>query len=131
MSSWCRVCEARWIDRVAGGCGLHARNASPETLPSPETTITICCFETLSLGVAEECSACACFCASNAARDARSSAKMASPWVVVTGGGSGIGRALVHHFCGSHRVLACGRRSMALRDTLRSAPHPEAVVVVR
>lgn len=50
------------------------------------------------------------------------------PWVIVTGGGSGIGRALVHHYSKSHRVLTCGRRSALLEQTRLTAPEPEAVV---
>jgi NAD(P)-dependent dehydrogenase (short-subunit alcohol dehydrogenase family) len=50
-------------------------------------------------------------------------------WVLVTGGGSGIGRALVHHFSRTHRVLTCGRRAALLEDTRDTAPFPEAVVL--
>ena len=53
-----------------------------------------------------------------------------SSWVIVTGGGSGIGRALVHHFSRSHQVLTCGRRGAQLADTHRTAPVPEAVVTL-
>lgn len=49
------------------------------------------------------------------------------PWVVITGGGSGIGRALVHHYSRTHRVLTCGRRHDALLQTRQSAPQPDAV----
>lgn len=52
-------------------------------------------------------------------------------WVVVTGGGSGIGRALVHHLCGRFSVLTCGRRGAALDETVRLAPAPAAVTAVR
>ena len=52
-----------------------------------------------------------------------------TPWVVVTGGGSGIGRALVHHFSRTNRVLTCGRRAAPLDDTRSTAPLPDAVTV--
>ncbi|EOD09137.1 hypothetical protein EMIHUDRAFT_248802 [Emiliania huxleyi CCMP1516] len=52
----------------------------------------------------------------------------AASWIVVTGGGTGIGRALVHHFSRTHRVLTCGRRPAVLRETQRSAPCPANVV---
>ena len=52
---------------------------------------------------------------------------MASSWVVVTGGGGGIGRALVHHFSRTHRVLTCGRRGEQLKETRDSAPRPSAI----
>eukprot|EP00586_Coscinodiscus_wailesii_P017710 CAMPEP_0172507070 /NCGR_PEP_ID=MMETSP1066-20121228/201057_1 /TAXON_ID=671091 /ORGANISM="Coscinodiscus wailesii, Strain CCMP2513" /LENGTH=148 /DNA_ID=CAMNT_0013284453 /DNA_START=125 /DNA_END=568 /DNA_ORIENTATION=+ len=42
-------------------------------------------------------------------------------WVVVTGGGTGIGRALVHHFSRTHNVLTCGRREIKLRETKSQA----------
>ena len=32
-------------------------------------------------------------------------------WIVVTGGGGGIGRGLVHHFSSTFMVLTCGRRN--------------------
>lgn len=51
-------------------------------------------------------------------------------WVVVTGGGSGIGRALVHHFCRDHPVVTCGRRADALEETRRLAGRPQAVTIV-
>eukprot|EP00933_Yihiella_yeosuensis_P061500 TRINITY_DN64322_c0_g1_i1.p1 TRINITY_DN64322_c0_g1~~TRINITY_DN64322_c0_g1_i1.p1 ORF type:complete len:257 (-),score=49.18 TRINITY_DN64322_c0_g1_i1:60-830(-) len=51
-------------------------------------------------------------------------------WVVITGGGSGIGRGLVHHFCRDYPVLTCGRRLEALEETRRLAGHPEAIVAV-
>ena len=62
----------------------------------------------------------------------------------MTGGGSGIGRVLVHHFSslssdflsGSgvecrYKVLTCGRRLSALEDTMNQAPCPERVTIVR
>mmetsp|Transcript_171051 Transcript_171051/g.548138 ORF Transcript_171051/g.548138 Transcript_171051/m.548138 type:complete len:256 (-) Transcript_171051:407-1174(-) len=51
-------------------------------------------------------------------------------WVVVTGGGSGIGRGLVQHFSQTHPVLTCGRRLEALEETRRAAPRPDAVTIV-
>ena len=39
-----------------------------------------------------------------------------SPWIVVTGGGTGIGRAIVKHFSESHKILACGRRLGPLEE---------------
>eukprot|EP00435_Cladocopium_sp_Y103_P072005 s192_g39.t1 len=54
----------------------------------------------------------------------------ASPWVVITGGGSGIGRGLVHHFCQQGPVLTCGRRLESLRQTKDTAPEPKAVSIV-
>lgn len=53
-----------------------------------------------------------------------------SSWVVVTGGGGGIGRALVHHFSQTRRVLACGRRRGPLDETVATAPHADAISVV-
>lgn len=42
-------------------------------------------------------------------------------WVVITGGGSGIGAMLVKHFAAKgFEVLTCGRRGSALQETLRS-----------
>ena len=38
-------------------------------------------------------------------------------WVVVTGGGSGIGRALVNHFSKNNMVLTCRRRLAPLQET--------------
>eukprot|EP00931_Biecheleriopsis_adriatica_P118816 TRINITY_DN94133_c0_g1_i1.p1 TRINITY_DN94133_c0_g1~~TRINITY_DN94133_c0_g1_i1.p1 ORF type:complete len:275 (-),score=60.75 TRINITY_DN94133_c0_g1_i1:21-779(-) len=53
------------------------------------------------------------------------------PWVLVTGGGSGIGRGLVHHFSGQgHKVLTCGRRAEALAETKRLAERPYNVFTV-
>lgn len=51
-------------------------------------------------------------------------------WIVVTGGGSGIGRGLVHHFSRTHNVLTCGRRHVALQETQRLAPRPSSVTIV-
>lgn len=51
--------------------------------------------------------------------------------VVVTGGGTGIGRGLVHHFSSKHRVVACGRRLGPLEEARASAPHPGAVTLVQ
>mmetsp|Transcript_33053 Transcript_33053/g.37121 ORF Transcript_33053/g.37121 Transcript_33053/m.37121 type:complete len:251 (-) Transcript_33053:71-823(-) len=51
-------------------------------------------------------------------------------WVVITGGGSGIGRTLVHHFSKEYKVLTCGRRGKALYDTKVGSTYPERVVVV-
>ena len=51
-------------------------------------------------------------------------------WVIVTGGGSGIGRSLVQHFSASHRVLTCGRRSEKLSETKHGAVNPSNVVYV-
>lgn len=51
--------------------------------------------------------------------------------VVITGGGTGIGRALVHHFSKAHRVVTCGRRLDRLKAAREAAPRPEAVTVVQ
>lgn len=56
-----------------------------------------------------------------------------SPWVVVTGGGTGIGQALVHEFAGAgHPVLAVGRRREPLEATRGNvqAAYPDAHVAV-
>merc|ERR1719397_1405769 len=49
--------------------------------------------------------------------------------MLVTGGGSGIGRAVVQHFSSTHRVLTCGRRLAALQQTRDTASRPENVEV--
>ena len=52
-------------------------------------------------------------------------------WVIVTGGGTGIGRALVHHFSKTHHVLTCGRRLSALERTRADSPNPDRVHIVQ
>ena len=52
-------------------------------------------------------------------------------WVVITGGGSGIGRALVSHFSRTRNVLTCGRRLEALRAAKDCAARPERVHIVQ
>lgn len=56
-------------------------------------------------------------------------AQLAS-WVIVTGGGGGIGRALVHHFSSTRNVLTCGRRLGPLNETVATAPRPGAISAV-
>lgn len=51
-------------------------------------------------------------------------------WVIVTGGGSGIGRTLVHHFSKDYQVLTCGRRRSALEETKAGAVVEANVTVV-
>ena len=51
-------------------------------------------------------------------------------WIVVTGGGSGIGRALVKYFSEQYNILTCGRRSSLLEETKSQARRPERVVTV-
>ena len=51
-------------------------------------------------------------------------------WIVVTGGGSGIGRALVKYFSEQYNILTCGRRSSLLEETKAQARRPERVVTV-
>jgi len=51
-------------------------------------------------------------------------------WVVVTGGGSGIGRMLVQKYSQTHHVLTCGRRLAALETTKAGAMDPSKVTVV-
>ncbi|CAK9077715.1 unnamed protein product [Durusdinium trenchii] len=53
-------------------------------------------------------------------------------WVLITGGGTGIGRGLVHHFSSISdlSVLTCGRRAAPLAETRRTAPRPEAITIV-
>jgi len=55
---------------------------------------------------------------------------IAETWAIVTGGGTGIGRALVAHLSRSHRVVACGRRLVPLIQSQRLADRPSAVSVV-
>lgn len=60
-------------------------------------------------------------------------------WIVITGGGSGIGRILVHHFSSSntktnpynYNVLTCGRRLSALEQTKTTAPNPDRVFIAQ
>ena len=52
-------------------------------------------------------------------------------WVVVTGGGGGIGRGFVQHFSHAYQVLTCGRRLAALEETKAGAPNPEHVHIVQ
>ena len=52
-------------------------------------------------------------------------------WVVVTGGGGGIGRGFVQYFSHAHQVLTCGRRLAALEETKAGAPNPEHVHIVQ
>ena len=51
-------------------------------------------------------------------------------WVVVTGGGSGIGRALVKHFSKNNMVLTWGRRLAPLQETQAGAAEPDNVKVM-
>ena len=51
-------------------------------------------------------------------------------WVVVTGGGSGIGRALVKHFSKNNMVLTCGRLLEPLQETRAEAIEPKNVKVM-
>ena len=54
-----------------------------------------------------------------------------SQWIVVTGGGSGIGRAIVKHFSETFNVLTCGRRLRPLEETKGLARRPDNVVTVQ
>ena len=54
-----------------------------------------------------------------------------SSWIVVTGGGSGIGRAIVKYFSESHNILTCGRRCGPLEETKAQARRPERVLTVQ
>merc|ERR1711997_466428 len=52
-------------------------------------------------------------------------------WIVVTGGGSGIGRATVTHFSEKYNILTCARRSNLLEETKAQARRPERVLTVQ
>ena len=52
-------------------------------------------------------------------------------WVVVTGGGSGIGRAIVKHFSAKFNILTCGRRLAPLQESRSLADTPDNVVTVQ
>merc|ERR1719273_46839 len=51
-------------------------------------------------------------------------------WIVVTGGGSGIGRAIVKYFSERYNILTCARRSCLLEETKAQARRPERVVTL-
>lgn len=51
--------------------------------------------------------------------------------VIITGGGTGIGRGLVHHFSQDHCVITCGRRIECLEEARASAPNPSSVTIVQ
>lgn len=52
-------------------------------------------------------------------------------WIIITGGGSGIGRGIVQHFSRNFLVLTCGRRIGALEETRAGAAEPENVKIVQ
>merc|ERR1719273_3032347 len=52
-------------------------------------------------------------------------------WIVVTGGGSGIGRAIVTHFSEKYNILTCARRLSPLEETKAQACRPERVLTVQ
>lgn len=52
-------------------------------------------------------------------------------WIVVTGGGSGIGRALVHHFSDKYNILTCGRRLAPLEETKATSRTPGNVFIIQ
>ena len=52
-------------------------------------------------------------------------------WIIVTGGGTGIGRAIVKHFSETHRILTCGRRLEPLQETKASSCNPSNVQIVQ
>ena len=52
-------------------------------------------------------------------------------WIVVTGGSSGIGRAIVKHFSEKFNILTCARRSNLLEETKAQARRPERVLTVQ
>ena len=51
-------------------------------------------------------------------------------WVVITGGGSGIGRHLVQKFSKDYLVLTCGRRLAAVEETKAGALDPSNITVI-
>ena len=51
-------------------------------------------------------------------------------WIVITGGGSGIGRGLVQHFSETYLILTCGRRYQALDETKAGARNPQNVTIL-
>ena len=52
-------------------------------------------------------------------------------WIVVTGGGTGIGRAVVKHFSKTHKILTCGRRLEPLEETKTLSDNPDNVQIVQ
>merc|ERR1712156_943133 len=52
-------------------------------------------------------------------------------WIIVTGGGTGIGRAIVKHFSETHKILTCGRRLEPLEETKASSCNPSNVQIVQ
>ena len=49
----------------------------------------------------------------------------------MTGGSSGIGRAIVKHFSEKYNILTCARRLSPLEETKAQASRPERVVTVQ
>ena len=51
--------------------------------------------------------------------------------LLISGGGSGIGRSFVHHFSKNFKVLTCGRRLAALEETKTGSANPDQVHIVQ
>ena len=53
-----------------------------------------------------------------------------TPFVVITGGGGGIGRSLVQRLHQRFQILTCGRRAAALEQTRQACADPSRVITV-